>query len=95
MTSLGRLKNIFRKYLQFFKNIPQNWFRVISVELRQYLIKKDVGPLETLKKWNVFGEQCIAINQVCHEYQWADICVRVLPSQWSSKPNKRYIIYYF
>ena len=50
MTSLGRLKNIFGKYLQFFKNIPQNWFRVISVELRQYLIKKDVGPLETLKK---------------------------------------------
>ena len=36
--------------------------------------KIDVGPLETLKKWNVFWEQCIAINQVCHECQWADIC---------------------
>ena len=34
----------------------------------------DVGPLDTLKKWNVFWEQCIAINQVCHEYQWTDIC---------------------
>ena len=42
--------------------------------------KIDVGPLETLKKQNVFWEQCIVINQVCHEYQLADICVRILAS---------------
>ena len=53
------------------------WFRrVITISN-----KKDVGPLETLKKWNVFWEQCIDINQVYHEYQWADICVRVSVSQ--------------
>ena len=57
--------------------------------------KIDVGPLETLKKWKVFwGKQCIDINQVCHEYQWADICVRFVASQRSSKPNSRCIIYY-
>ena len=57
--------------------------------------KKDVGPLETVKKWNGFWKQCIDINQVYHEYQWADFYVRVLASQWSSKPNIRCIIYYF
>ena len=31
MTSLRRLKNISRKYLWFFENTPQKWFRVISV----------------------------------------------------------------
>ena len=36
--------------------------------------KIDVEPLETLKKWNVFREQCIAINQVCHEYEWTAMC---------------------
>ena len=54
--------------------------------------KIDVGPLATLKKWNVFWEQSKAISQVCHEYQWADICVRVLTSQWPSKPNNKCII---
>ena len=52
--------------------------------------KIDAGPLETLKKLNI-----LKINQACHEYQWADICVRVLASQQSSKPNSRCIIYYF
>ena len=28
--------------------------------------KIDVGPLETLRKWTVFWEQMIDINQVCH-----------------------------
>ena len=35
------------------------------------------------------------ISQVCHEHQWADMCVRVLASQGLSKPNSRCIIYYF
>ena len=53
--SLTRLKNISWKYLWLFKNIPQKWFRADKI---------DVGPLKTLKKWNViFWEQCIAINQ--------------------------------
>ena len=30
--------------------------------------KVGVGPLEALKKGNVFWEQCLAINQVCHPY---------------------------
>ena len=57
--------------------------------------KTHVGLLETLKKWNVFWEQCIDTNQICHEYQWVDICVRVLTSQRPSEPNSRCIIYYF
>ena len=57
--------------------------------------KTDVGPLRKFKKLNVFWEQCIDINEVCREHQWADICVRVLASQWSSKLNGRCIIYYF
>ena len=39
--------------------------------------KIDVIPLETLKKLNVFWELYIAINQVCHEYQWAGISMIV------------------
>ena len=57
--------------------------------------KIDVGPLETLKKLNVFWDQCIDINHVCYVHQWADICVRVLASQQTSKPNSRCIIYHF
>ena len=57
--------------------------------------KTDLEPLETLKKWSIFWEEFIDINQFSHEYQWADICVRVLASQRSSQPNSRCIIYYF
>ena len=91
--SLRHLKNISGKHL--FQKYPAksfscDFFRVITI-----FDKKDVGPLETLKKWNIFWEQCIDINQVFHEYQWADICVRVLASQRSSKPSRARIIYYF
>ena len=58
---------------------------MISCDLRRVITisdKIDGGPLEILKK-NVFWEQCMDINQVCHEYQWTDICVRVLASQQS------------
>ena len=51
---------------------------MISCDFRRVITishKIDVGPLETLKKWKVFWEQYIAINQVCHEYQCIDICV--------------------
>ena len=47
--------------------------------------KIDVGPLETLKKWNVFWVQCMVINQVCHELQLVDVYVRILASERSSK----------
>ena len=90
MTSLRRLKNISGKYFWFFKNKSCDFSNVITIS-----DKIDVGPLQTLKKWKVFWEQCIAINLVGHEYQWANICVRVLASQRSSKSNNRCIIYYF
>ena len=58
----------------------------------EYIDKID---LETLSKWNVFWEQCIANNQVYHEYQWADICVKVLASQRLPNSNSKCITYYF
>ena len=39
--------------------------------------KIDVGPLETLKKLNVFWEQRTDIIQVSPEYHWADTYVKV------------------
>ena len=55
----------------------------------------DRAPLEALKKLNVFWEQCMAINQVCHKHHWANLCVRLLAaSQRSSKLISRCIIYY-
>ena len=51
--------------------ISRDFRRVITIS-----DKIDVGQVETLKKWNVFWEQCIYINQVCHDYQWIDICVK-------------------
>ena len=63
VASLRRLKNISRKYFWFFKNISQ-----ISCDFRRVITisdKIDVGPSETLWKWNVLWEQCIDINQVC------------------------------
>ena len=68
VTSLRRLKNISRKYLWFFKNTPA---KIISCDFCRVITisgKIDVGPLETLKKWNLFCQQCMDINQVCHEY---------------------------
>ena len=58
--------------------------KIISCDFRRVITisdKIDKGPLETLKKLDVFWEQCIDINQVCHEHQWAEFCVRVLGSQ--------------
>ena len=72
------------------KMVLRDFRRVIKISDKTY-----VTLLETLKKWNVFWEQYRDIHQVCHEYQWADICVRVLVSQWLWKRNSRCIIYYF
>ena len=62
LTSLRRLTNISRKYFWFFKYVTNlilcDFRRVIAIS-----DKVDVGPSETLKKWNVFWEQCININQ--------------------------------
>ena len=85
-TSLASICN-FSKYPA--KMVLYDFCRVITIP-----DKIDVRPLETLKKWNVFWEQFIDISQVCHEYQWADICVWVLASRQSSKHNSRCIIYY-
>ena len=65
--------------------ISRDFRRVITIS-----DKIDVGPLEALKKLNI-----LKISQVSHDYHWADIFVRVLASQRSSKPNSRCIIYYF
>ena len=57
-----RLKNISLKYFWFFKNTSQ----MISCDFRRVITisdKIDVGPSETLRKWNVLWEQCIDINQ--------------------------------
>ena len=83
--------------LQVFVIFQKYPTKIISCNFRKIIIisdKIDVGPLETLKKLNVFWEQSIDINQICHEYQWVDICVRVLAGQRSSKPICRCIIYY-
>ena len=76
-TSPKHLSQVFLIFLKY----PT---KVISCDLRRVITILDkiyVGALETLKKWNVFWEQCIDINQVYHEYQWADICITVLASQ--------------
>ena len=109
MTSLRRLEHISKnmsipditwtsqKHLpQVFVGSQKYPTKTISCDFHKVITisdKIDRGPLETLKK--CFWEQCVDISQVCHEYQWADICVRVLASQQSSKPNSRCIIYYF
>ena len=56
--------------------------------------KIDVRPLETLKKWNVFRDQCIAIKQVCHEYQLTDTCYSFDKST-IVKAQSSCIIYFF
>ena len=85
---LSQVFVIFQKYPT--EMILCHFPRVITIS-----VKINMGPLEALKKWNIFLEQCIDINQLCHGYQWADFCVRVLVSQRSSNPNTRCIIYYF
>ena len=44
--------------------------------------KIDVETLKTLKKLSVFWEQSIAINQVCHKYQWVDIYMLFISVVW-------------
>ena len=98
MTSLRRLERIWRKMSFPWRLWDISKTSLVSIcDFHKVITisdKIDVVPLETLKKWSVFWEQCIEINQVCNEYQWADICVRLLESQRSSKPNNRCIIYY-
>ena len=43
--------------------VPCDFLRVTEI-----FDNVSVAPLEALKKGNVFWEQCLAINQVCHEY---------------------------
>ena len=84
-----------RQVFVIFQRYPKN---MVWCDFRRVITMSDKiqkVSLETRKKWNVFWEQCKDINQVCHEYQWADISVGVLESQRLSKPNSRGIIYYF
>ena len=60
-----------------FSKIPHKMVLCDFRRLTEIFGKIDVGPLETFKKWN---EQCMVINQVCHKYQLADFCVRILES---------------
>ena len=76
---LSQVCFVFQKYVT----------KTISCDLRRTITishKIDVGPSETLKKWNVSWEQGIDISQVCPVG---------LASQRSSKPNSKCIIYYF
>ena len=50
------------------------------------------GTLRNTPEMERFWELGIDINLVCHEYQLADIYMRVLTSQRSSKPNSKCII---
>ena len=76
-TSQKHLFQVFVIFQKYPKNMVScDFWRVIKIS-----DKIDVQPLETLKKWNIFWEHCIAINQVSNRYQWVDICVRVLTSQ--------------
>ena len=97
VTSLRRLVHISKKmsirdvsetsqkYLsQVFVIFQKHPTKMISCDFRRVIKmsdKIDVEPLEILKKWNVFWEQCIDIYEICHKYQWTDIAVRVLASQ--------------
>ena len=100
MTSLSSFKHISKKisipwrlwdvsktYLLSVRNFSKIQHKMVSCDfhrITEISVKIDVGQLETLKKWNVFREQYIVINQICHEYQWNDKCVKVLASQRSS-----------
>ena len=53
---------IFQKYPT--KMVVYDFRRVTEI-----FDKIDVGPLETLKKWNISWEKRIVINQACYEYQ--------------------------
>ena len=87
-------KHLFQVFV-IFENYPKNMVSCNFCSVIEVSDKIDVQPLETLKKRNVFWEQGTAINQMSHQYQWVDICVRVLASQRSLKPNSKCIIYYF
>ena len=81
VTSLRRLENISKKMSfrdvyetsqkllsQVFLVFQKYVTKMISCDFRRVITisdKIDVGPSETLKKWNVLWEQCININQVC------------------------------
>ena len=108
MTSLRRLEHISKRRL--FHNVSETSqiplskvfvvfqkypTKMISCDFRRVITISDkIDPLETQEMKRFLGA-VLDINQVCHEYQWADICLRVLVSQRSSKPSSRCIIYYF
>ena len=56
--TLSQVFLVFQKYVT--KTISCDFRSVITIS-----DKIDVGPWETLWKWNVLWEQCIDINQVC------------------------------
>ena len=86
MTSLRRLKHISKK-MSFpwhlwdvwkiflagicdFSKIPQKMVLCDFRRLNEIFVKIDMGPLESFKKWN---EQCMVIDQVCHEYPYVSV----------------------
>ena len=61
-TSQKHLTQVFVAFQKYLTKIVSCDFRRV-IEISNEI---DAGPVETLKKRNVFWEQCIAINQVCH-----------------------------
>ena len=64
-----------KRLSQMFVIFQKHPTKMLSSDFRrltEIFDKIDAGLLETLNKWKVFWEQCITINHVCHEYQWAD-----------------------
>ena len=56
-----------------FKNTPQKRFPGTSLELLKHLIKYMWNHSNHSRNKTFF--RAVHINQVCHEYQWADVCV--------------------
>ena len=96
MTSLRRPEHISKKisFLWYLWDVSKHLSQVFVIfqkystkivscdfpRVTETFDKIDVGLLKTLRKRNVFWEQCMVNNQVCHEFQLADIWMRILAS---------------
>ena len=78
VSSISQKRRLFRDFpetsqkhlLQVFVIFQKFPTKMISFDFRRLITisdEIDVGPLETLKKWNIFWKQCIDISQVCYQ----------------------------
>ena len=83
---LWRLRDVSKISLASIAVFQKYSTKMVSCDFRRVITisdKIDVGQLQTPKKWNVFCQHCIDINQVCHGHEWADKkYVRILWSSW-------------